>query len=102
MWDQQSLANSVNTLALTPLAVTDWGMNSGASNHTTLDVGNLTFVCPPTFSDPSSIVVGNGSALLVTLVGNSTLPGPFYLNNVLVTPDIIQNLLCIRHFTTDK
>jgi hypothetical protein len=89
-WDQQSLANSFSTMALTPPAVTDWVADSDASNHSTSDVGNLTFVHPPTSTDPSSIIVGNGSALPVTSVGDSALPGPFYLNNVLVTPDIIQ------------
>jgi hypothetical protein len=71
-------------------------------NHTTSDAGNLTSVCPPTFTDPSSIVVGIGSALPVTSVGDSALLGPFYINNVLVTPDIIQNLLYVHHFTTDN
>jgi hypothetical protein len=64
--------------------------------------GNLTSVCPPTFIDPSSIVVGNESALPVTSVGDSALPGLFYLNNVLVTTDIIQNLLFVRRFTIDN
>jgi hypothetical protein len=91
-WDQQSLANYFNTMALTPPAVTDWVADSSASNHTTLDAGNLTYVGPPTFTDPPSIVIGNGSALLVTSIGDSALPSSFYLNNVLVTPDIIQNL----------
>jgi hypothetical protein len=96
------LDNSFNTTALTPSAVTEWVTDSSASNHTTLDVGNLTSVHPPTSTDPSSIVVGNGSTLPVTSVGDSALPGPFYLNNVLVTPDIIQNLLSVRHFTPDN
>jgi hypothetical protein len=30
------------------------------------------------------------------------IPGPFYRNNVLVTPDIFQNLLSIRLFTADN
>jgi hypothetical protein len=30
------------------------------------------------------------------------LSGQFYLNNVLVTPDIIKNLLFVRQFTTDN
>jgi hypothetical protein len=77
-------------MALTPPTVTDWIADSAASNHTTSDVGNLTSVHPPTFANPSSSIVGNRSALLVTLVGDSPLPGPFYLNNVIVTPDIIQ------------
>jgi hypothetical protein len=88
-WDQQSLANSFNTMALTPSAVTNCVADSDTSNHTTSDTGNLTSVRPPTFTDPSSIVVGNGSAFPVTSVGDSALPGLFCLNNVLVTPDII-------------
>jgi hypothetical protein len=88
-------------MALTPPAVTDWVEDSGASNHTTSDVGNLTSVLPPSSTVPSFIVIDNGSALLVTLVGDSTVPDPFYLNNVLVTPDIIQNLLSVHRFTTD-
>jgi hypothetical protein len=87
-------------MALTPLVVTDWVADSDASNHTTSDAGNLIAVLPPTSTDPSSIIVGNKSALPVTSIGDSTLPNPFYLNNVLVTPDIIQNLLCVHRFTT--
>jgi BRCT domain type II-containing protein len=70
VWDQQSLANSFSTMSLTPSAVTDWVANSDTSNHTTSDADKLTFVRPPTFTDPSSIVVGNGSALPVTSVGD--------------------------------
>jgi hypothetical protein len=55
---------------------------------------------PPNSTDPSSIIVGNGSALLVTSVEDTTIPGPFYLNNVFVTTDIIQNLLSVHRFTT--
>jgi hypothetical protein len=100
--DQQSLPNSFNTMALTPPMVTDWDVDSGASNHTTLDANNLTSVHPPTFTDPSSIVVGNISALRITSEGDSAHPGPFYLNNVLVAPDIIQNLLFVCRFTTNN
>jgi hypothetical protein len=89
-------------MALTSPAVTDWVTHSGASNHTTSDVGNLTSVHPPTSTDPSSIVVGNGSALPVTSVGDLAFPGLFYLNNVLVTLDIIQNILSVHRFTIDN
>jgi hypothetical protein len=74
---------------LDSLTVTDWVANSGASNHTSLDASNLTSVHPPTSTDPSSIIVGNISALPVTSVGD-----PFYLNNVLITTDIIQKNIC--------
>jgi hypothetical protein len=89
-------------MTMVPPAVTDCVADFGASNHTTFNVGNLTSVRPSLPTDPLSIVVGNGSFLPVTSVGNTALPDPFYLNNVLVTPDIIQNLLSIRHFTTDN
>jgi hypothetical protein len=82
--------------------VIDWVADSDVSNHTTSDAGNLSSVLPPTSTDPSSIVVGNGSALPVTSVGDSALPSLFYLNNVLVTPDIIQNLIYVHRFTTDN
>jgi hypothetical protein len=95
--DQQSLANSFSTMALTPPTVTDWVANPG-SNHTTSDADILTSV----HTDPSSIVLDNGSALLITSVGDSALPSLFYHNNVLVTPDIIQNLLSIHRFTIDN
>jgi hypothetical protein len=73
-------------------------VNSCASNHTTSDAGNLTYVRRPHINDPSSIIVGNRSSLPVNSVGDTTLPSPFYLNNVLVTPDIIQNLLSVHLF----
>jgi hypothetical protein len=89
-WDQQSLANSFNTMVMFPPAVTDWVADSGASNHTTSDVDNLCSVHPPHINDHSYIIVGNRSSLWVTSVGDMALLVLFYLNNILVTPDIIQ------------
>jgi hypothetical protein len=89
-------------MSMVPPAVTNWVADSGTSNHTTSDVGNLTYIRPSHLNDPSSIIEGNGSSVPVTSVGDKTFPGPFYLNNVLVTPNIIQNLLSIRRFTTDN
>jgi hypothetical protein len=50
----------------------------------------------------ASIVVGNGFVLPVTSVGDSVLFEPFYLNDVLVSPDLIQNLLSVHQFTTNN
>jgi hypothetical protein len=102
LWDQQSLVNSFSTMSMVPPTVTDWVADSSASNHTTSDAGNLTYICPSHINDPSSIIMGNGSSLPVTSVGDMTLHSPFYLNNVFVTPDIIQNLLSVHRFTTDN
>jgi hypothetical protein len=101
-WDQQSLANSFSTMSIVHPAVIDWVVDFGASNHTTSDVSNLTYIRPVHINDPSSIIVRNGSSFPVTLVGDTTIPGSFYFNNVLVTPDIIQNLLSVHHFTTNN
>jgi hypothetical protein len=76
--------------------------DSGATHHTTPSVGNISTLHPLVSSTPSSIVVGNGSSLLITAVGDPVLPGPFYLNNILLAPDMVQSLLSVRRFTTDN
>jgi hypothetical protein len=87
----------------TPSSLTEWVVNSGASNHMTLDPDNISLSLSTTESCCTFIhVVGNGSVILVTSVGNTILPGPFYLNIVLVTPDIIKNLLFVHQFITDN
>jgi hypothetical protein len=101
-WDQQPLAHSFHTMIMVPPTVIDWVIDSDASNHTTFSAGNLTSARLPLPTDALSIVVGNISSLPITSVGNTTLLDPFYLNNFLVTPDIIQNFLLVHHFTTDN
>jgi hypothetical protein len=101
-WDQQSLANSFNTMTLHPSILTDWVTDSGTSNHTTPDSGNISLFHPPNSNMSSSIVAGNGSVLPITSVGDSVLPGPLYLNNIIIALDIIQNLLFVHQFTTDN
>jgi hypothetical protein len=71
-------------------------------HHTTPSVDNISTPRLLNSSNPSSIIVGNGSSLPVTSVGDSVLPGPFYLNNILLAPDMVQSLLSVRRFTTDN
>jgi hypothetical protein len=103
-WDQQSLMNSFSTmvLQLPHNSVNDWVADLGASHHTTHSVGNISNPHPLNYTSLSSIVVGNGSTLPVTLVGDSVISRPFYLNNILLAPDIVQNLLSVHRFTTDN
>jgi hypothetical protein len=90
-------------MALTPPpTVQDWVADSGASHHSTPSTGNISHPRTLTSSSPSSIVVGNGSTLPITSVGDSVLPGLFYLNNILLAPDLVQSLLSVRCFTTDN
>jgi hypothetical protein len=100
-WDNASLAAAFSTMAMTPPS-SDWVIDSSPSYHTTPTAGTLSRSHPPLPSHPSSIVVGNGSTLPFASVGASVLPGPFYLNDVLVAPHITHNLLFVRRFTTDN
>jgi hypothetical protein len=71
----------------------------------TADAGKLSSTFPPSSFTPSSIVVGNGALLPVTATGSHTFYLPHHnlvLNDVLVSPNIIKNLISIRHFTTDN
>jgi hypothetical protein len=103
-WDQQSLANSFSTMALhpPPTSVQDWVADIDVTHHTTPSVGNIFTLCPLVSSNPSSIVVCNDSSLPITSVGDSVLPEQFYLNNILLAPDIVQSLLSVRRFTTNN
>jgi hypothetical protein len=76
--------------------------DSGAMHHTTPSVGNISTLHPLASSNPSSIVVSNGSSLLITSVGDSVFPGLFYLNNILFAPDMVQSLMSIHRFTIDN
>jgi hypothetical protein len=51
---------------------------------------------------PSNIVVGNGNLLPVTSTGTTQLSHNFRLNNVLVSPSLIKDLISVRQFTTDN
>jgi hypothetical protein len=121
------LAGCLSSMAFAPpMPVTDWVVDSGATNHTTSHLGHISSPRPPLLAHPPSIVVGNGSILpvtsvgdsvlfgsfylndflvapdLVTSVGDSVLFGSFYLNDVLVAPGLVQSLLSVRRFTTEN
>jgi hypothetical protein len=72
------------------------------THHTTPSARNISTRRPLASSNRSSIVVGNGSSLPITSVEDSVLPEPFYLNNILLAPDMVQSLLSVRRFTTDN
>jgi hypothetical protein len=97
------LALSSHLMASPPSpSPTDWVFDSGASFHTTPTLARYSTTIHPHPSHPSSIVVGNGSTLSITSVGASVLPGPLYLNDVLVAPGLTHPLLSVRCFTSDN
>jgi hypothetical protein len=83
-----------------PTSVSDWVANSSAFYHTTPYVGTSTLTPHPSLL--SSIVIGDGSVIPITSVGDSFLPFPFRLINVLVAPNIIHSLLYVRQVITDN
>jgi hypothetical protein len=100
-WNQQSLAHSFHIMTMVPPAATDWVTDFGASNHTTSSADNLTSVQPPLSTDHSSIIVGNGSSLPITSVGNTAFSVRFILIMPLLHPTLLKKL-SIHRFTTDN
>ncbi|GJV92108.1 ribonuclease H-like domain-containing protein [Tanacetum coccineum] len=80
-----------------------WYMDTGATSHLSSHTGNLqTSFLNRNFH---SVIVGNGSSILVTHSGHVQIPNlyrPLHLRNVLVTPNIIKNIVSVRKFTTDN
>jgi hypothetical protein len=46
----------------------------------------------PVFPDLPNLVINN----------NLVLPRPFYLNDVMLAPNLVQSLISVSHFTTDN
>ncbi|XP_071718192.1 uncharacterized protein [Rutidosis leptorrhynchoides] len=82
---------------------TGWTMDTGATTHLTSSIKNLSTIFDHCMY--LSIYVGDGKSIPVINTGHSILPNPnrpLYLNNVLFTPDIVKNLISVRHFTRDN
>jgi hypothetical protein len=100
-WDSSALVAALNQMSMNQGGA-PWVMDTGATAHMNSNDGILTFRSIP--SSPS-VVVGDGNSLSVTGQGNSFLSTPssnFALNNVLIVPSIIRNLLSVRQFTRDN
>nr|GFA70510.1 ribonuclease H-like domain-containing protein [Tanacetum cinerariifolium] len=80
-----------------------WNFDIGASSHLNNSINSLskkfnTCMYP-------SVSVGDDHSILVTNTGHSILPTPFkslHLNNVLITPHIVKNLIYVRQFVRDN
>jgi transposase InsO family protein len=76
-------------------------MDSGATAHMVSSSGILSFSHPSSTSTPSTIIVGDGSALPVMSTSSAHI-GSLHLNNALVAPHIIKNLVSVPQITTDN
>ncbi|GJX90488.1 ribonuclease H-like domain-containing protein [Tanacetum coccineum] len=103
--DQPSyLPQAFNAMSLQyPDPESGWYMDTMATSHLSAATDKLTTMFNKSIIP--SIVVGNGETIPVTNSGCSILPSlhrPLYLQNVLVTPNIIKNLISVRQFTRDN
>lgn len=81
----------------------EWYMDTGASSHVTGNQCNLNL--SHSFLAPNShhIIVGDGSRLPATATGSAALTSrPFYLRNILLSPNIVANLISVCQFTRDN
>lgn len=87
------LAQAFNSITVNDGADVTWCIDTGSRSHLASDSGRLLSV-----SNNSNItfVLGNGHSHI-----HST-HRPLYLPNILVTPDIIKNLIFVRRFTSEN
>nr|GFC88519.1 ribonuclease H-like domain-containing protein [Tanacetum cinerariifolium] len=80
-----------------------WNMDTGSSSHLNSNASNLRTVFNQRLFP--SVHVGDGNSIPVINTGHCTIPSthrPLHLHNVLVTPNIIKNLIFVRQFTRDN
>ncbi|GJS98683.1 ribonuclease H-like domain-containing protein [Tanacetum coccineum] len=71
-------------------------MDTGSSSHLNSSVNNLSTIFNSRIYP--SVLVGDGKSIHVTNTGHNTLPTPYrtlHINNVLITPNIVKNLISI-------
>ncbi|KAJ9552077.1 hypothetical protein OSB04_016122 [Centaurea solstitialis] len=81
----------------------NWYMDTGATSHMAHTPGMLSAYVNNSSLTP--IVVGNGSPIRTSGIGQTTLKPPYpplKLPNILVSPSLIKNLLSVRRLTTDN
>nr|GEX71128.1 hybrid signal transduction histidine kinase M [Tanacetum cinerariifolium] len=80
-----------------------WNMDTCATSHLNSNARNLSILFKKRLF--SSIHVGDGNLIPVTNTGHNIISSyhrSLHLNNVLVTSNIIKNLISIRQFTRDN
>lgn len=74
-------------------------MDSGTSAHLTSNAGTLQSTLNHNINH--SVIVENGSSILVTSIGSTTIHSntkSLALNHVLITHNIVKNLIYVREF----
>ncbi|GJY70787.1 hypothetical protein Tco_0474490 [Tanacetum coccineum] len=98
-----TILNAFTVGTLHDPATRAWNMDTCASSHLNCSVTSLNDIFN-TCMYPS-ILVGDGHSIPVTNTGHSILSTPtksLHLNNVLITPHIVKNLIYVRQFVRDN
>nr|GEU76610.1 ribonuclease H-like domain-containing protein [Tanacetum cinerariifolium] len=80
-----------------------WNFDTRASSHLNNSVNSLSEIFN-TFMNPS-VSIGDGHSIPVTNTSHNILPTPtrsLHLNNVIITPHIVKNLISVRQFGRDN
>lgn len=96
-------SQAFQTMTLADPTAADWYLDSGATSHMASSEGILKSKIIKDVNH--SVIVGNGSRIPVTSSGNAILNTPsrsLSLNQVLITPQIVKNLISVRRFTKDN
>lgn len=81
----------------------DWLADSGANNHITANLENLSINQP--YNGTEAVTVGNGGGLSITHTGSTSFTTPnaiLHLKNILWCPQSSANLLSIQKFCKDN
>ena len=74
----------------------EWILDLGASNHITINLGNLSLHYP--YSGHDDVLISGGNMLSISHIGSLTLPtfsNSFTLDNVIYVPAMKNNLISI-------
>ncbi|KAD6454414.1 hypothetical protein E3N88_09120 [Mikania micrantha] len=96
-----NIEQALHTMTLNPDQ--SWYLDTGATNHMSNTTGKLSSYVNNSIMN--HIVVGNGFKIPILGTGSTTLKPPFpplQLNNILLAPHLIKNLLSVRRLTTDN
>lgn len=97
---QEELPQALATLTVNEEADANIYMDTGASAHITNNLGTLTNLIP--YDGYDKVIVGDGSKLHISHIGDCLDYKNIRLNNVLMAPDIKKNLISVSQLAKDN
>ena len=96
------MASIFSTMSLQQAQNNEWYFTSNVTSHMSSCSDLLSHFSSSRYPTPQSVVVGNGSLLPIIATGNTVIPPSLHLNNVLVSLQLITNLISVRQFIIDN